>query len=432
MTPEERDILLSVRSRVHHRLVEELNVASRAVGRDLDRAYLAERARDLLASVTAEEKGLLLPQRLRNLLVSEVVDEVVGFGPLQPLLDDPSTTEILVNGPRKVLVERDGRFELTDVAFDDTAHIVRIVQKILALLGRRLDERSPMVDARLPDGARLNAVIPPVALNSPLVTIRKHAERALTAEGIVELGTLTEQMWQFLSVCVKARLNIVVSGGPGSGKTTLLRLLAETIPEGERIITVEDSAELMLKHDNLAAMETRPGTVEGVAEIGIGDLVRNALRMRPDRIIVGEVRGKEALDMLQALNTGTEGSLSTLHSNSPRDTLSRLESMCMMAGLDLPPRAIARQIESALHLIVHLSRFSDGARRITHISEVFSQEADVPGLQDVFVFRQTGVGSDGRVIGCHERVGIVPRCRGRLEAAGFGTEALLADTQKES
>lgn len=429
VSPAERKLLVDLRPRVHQELVKDLDATGVGDEQAHDRTFLFERARTILAKVTAEERGLLLPQRLREALILEVIDEVLGFGPLQPLLEDATVSEILVNGPRETFVERAGRFERADIVFDNEDHVVRVVQRILAPTGRRLDERSPMVDARLPDGSRLNAVIRPVAVAGPLVTIRKHAESPLQAEQLVEYGTFSASMWQFLRAAVRAKMNIVVSGGPGSGKTTLLRVLAAAIPAGERVVVMEDSAELMIERDNFVSMESRPATAEGVAEITIGDLVRNALRMRPDRIIVGEVRGKEAFDMLQALNTGTEGALSTLHSNSPEDALTRLESMCMMAGLELSSEAISRQIGSAIHLIVQQSRLSDGSRKVVNITEVEPGPDNTLGLRNVFVFRHAGLDEDGRVLGTHECVAAELLCADRLARAGIDAARFLVSAR---
>jgi len=432
ISPSERTLLLDLRPRVHQELVKDLEAAGVSDEQVHDRTFLFERARAVLGRVTAEERGILLPQRLREALILEVIDEVLGFGPLQPLLDDPSVSEILVNGPRETFVERGGRFERADIVFDHEDHVIRVVQRILAPTGRRLDERSPMVDARLPDGSRLNAVIRPVAVAGPLVTIRKHAESPLQAEQLVEFGTLSASLWRFLEAAVEAKMNIVISGGPGSGKTTLLRVLAAAIPEGERVVVMEDSAELMIERENFVSMESRPATSEGVTEITIGDLVRNALRMRPDRIIVGEVRGKEAFDMLQALNTGTEGALSTLHSNSPEDALTRLESMCMMAGLELSSEAISRQIGSAIHLIVQQSRLPDGSRKVTNVTEIESRPDNTLGLHDVFVFHHTGVDEHGRTLGYHECVATELLCTDRLARVGIDAARFLAEARSDS
>lgn len=336
------------------------------------------------------------------MLVQEVLDEIVGYGPLQAFLDDPTITEIMVNSADKIFYERKGRIYLSDQRFDNDEHVLRIIDKILSPLGRQVNERTPMMDARLPDGSRVNVIIPPLAIKGRCITIRKFSRKPLTIEKLIEFGSLTEPMAIFLQAAVRARLNIIVSGGTGSGKTTLLNVLSNFIPPWERIITVEDAAELQLQHENWVALEARPPNIEGQGAVPIRELVRNALRMRPDRIIVGECRGPEALDMIQAMNTGHDGSMSTLHSNSPRDTIYRLETMIMMAGMELPQKAIARQISSALHLIVHASRLSDGSRKVVQITEVQGLEGDTVLLQDIFVFEQKGVDDQGRVIGQHK------------------------------
>jgi pilus assembly protein CpaF len=351
-------------------------------------------------------------------LVEEIMNEVVGYGPIQPLIEDPRISEIMVNGPHQVYVEIEGRLHLTDRKFVDNEHVMRVIDRIVSPLGRRVDESIPMVDARLPDGSRVNAIIPPLCLNGPCLTIRKFSRTPLTPKKLVDLGTMTEEMCMFLEAAVQARLNILVSGGTGSGKTTTLNALSSFIPAHERIITIEDAAELQLQQEHVITLESRPPNIEGKGEITIRQLVRNALRMRPDRIVVGEVRGAEALDMLQAMNTGHDGSMSTLHSNSPRDTLSRLETMVLTAGTDLPSRAIREQISSALHLIVHQSRMRDGSRKITHITEVQRMEADQIVLQDLFVFQQHGVDTDGRVVGEHVSTGARPLFMDLLEAEG--------------
>jgi pilus assembly protein CpaF len=322
----------------------------------------------------------------------------------------------MVNGPKKVYVERHGKLELTPVTFQDEGHVMRIIDRIISPLGRRCDESSPMVDARLPDGSRVNAVIPPISLIGPVLTVRKFAKRPLTADDLIRNGTLTPELLEFLRACVVSRLNIVVSGGTGSGKTTLLNLLSSFIPSDERIITIEDAAELQLRQEHVVTMEARPANIEGRGAIVIRDLVINALRMRPNRIVVGECRGREALDMLQAMNTGHDGSLTTAHSNSPRDTLARLETMVLMAGMDLPLRAIREQIASALDLIVHQERMRDGSRRVVAVTEVVGMEGDVIVTQDLFVFEQTGV-EDGRIVGRLKPTGIRPKFTPRLEAA---------------
>lgn len=366
----------------------------------------------------ADTQGLTLPRMDRQRLTQEIMDEILGFGPIEPLLQDPTVNEIMVNGPRQVYVERKGKLEPAGVTFYDDAHVLHIIEKIVAPLGRRIDESQPMVDARLPDGSRVNAIIPPLALNGPTLTIRKFAKDPFKVEDLVRFGTLTTEMAAFLDACVKARLNIIVSGGTGSGKTTTLGVISSYIPEDERIITIEDAAELQLRQIHVVTLETRPANIEGKGAIMIRDLVRNALRMRPERIIVGEVRSGEALDMLQAMNTGHDGSLTTGHANAPRDMLSRLETMVLMAGMDLPIRAIREQISSAIDVIVQQSRLRDGSRKITHITEVLGMEGEVIVLQDIFRFDQTGIDKQGKVQGYFRATGIRPHFIDKLSAAG--------------
>jgi pilus assembly protein CpaF len=365
-----------------------------------------------------ESNSITIPRIEKQRIILEVIDEILGFGPITPLLNDDNISEIMVNGPKQVYIERQGRLEITNVTFYDDAHVLHIIEKIVAPIGRRIDESQPMVDARLPDGSRVNAIIPPLSLKGPIITIRKFSKDPYTAEDLISLGTLTWEMSQLLQACVQGRLNIVVSGGTGSGKTTTLNVLSSFIPENERIITIEDAAELQLFQNHVVTLETRPPNIEGKGGINIRDLVRNALRMRPERIIVGEVRGGEALDMLQAMNTGHNGSLTTGHANTPRDMLSRLETMVLMAGMDLPVRAIREQISSAIDIIVQQSRLRDGSRKVTHITEVLGMEGDIIIAQDIFKFEQTGVDSNGRVLGKIKPMGIRPRFLDRLTATG--------------
>jgi len=409
-----RQLLDDLRFKIHRKLLAETEFP---VLQRMDEEQLRQRVTQLVA-LEIQNNHLNLTARDREQLVQEVMDEVVGYGPIQPLIDDPRITEIMVNGPDKVYVEIDGKIHLTDRKFVDDEHVMRVIDRIVSPLGRRVDESMPMVDARLPDGSRVNAIIPPLAVNGPCLTIRKFSPTPLTPQKLVELGTMTEEMCIFLEAAVKARLNIIVSGGTGSGKTTTLNALSSFIPPHERIITIEDAAELRLQQEHVITLESRPPNIEGKGEITIRMLVRNALRMRPDRIVVGEVRGAEALDMLQAMNTGHDGSMSTLHSNSPRDTLSRLETMVLMAGTELPSRAIREQISSALHLIVHQSRLRDGSRKITHITEVQRMEADQIVLQDLFVYKKHGVDKDGKVIGEHIPTGARPLFMDLFEAEG--------------
>lgn len=366
----------------------------------------------------AETKSITLPRVERQRIVQEVMDEILGYGPISPLLQDPSVNEIMVNGPKQVYVERHGKLESVGVVFNDDAHVMHIIEKIVAPLGRRIDESQPMVDARLPDGSRVNAIIPPLALKGPTLTIRKFSEEPFQVGDLIRFSTLTPEMARFLEACVKGRLNIVVSGGTGSGKTTTLGVLSAYIPADERIITIEDAAELQLQQSHVVTLETRPANIEGKGAVTIRDLVRNALRMRPERIIVGEVRSGEALDMLQAMNTGHDGSLTTGHANSPRDMLSRLETMVLMAGMELPVRAIREQIASAIDVIVQQNRLRDGSRRITHVTEVLGMEGDVIVLQDIFRFEQIGVDQQGKALGAFRATGVRPHFMERLKAAG--------------
>ncbi len=375
-----------------------------------------------------EQAHVSLPQDLQRTIFTDVTNEMIGYGPIQPLLEDPLISEVMVNGPKKVYIEKKGQLVRTDVAFDDEAHVMRVIERIILPLGRRVDPDSPTVDARLPDGSRVNAVVRPVALDGPSITIRKFLKDKLTTEQLVEFGTLTPSMAEFLRACVLARLNIVISGGTGSGKTTLLNVLSGFIPENERIITIEDAAELQLQQDHVLRMETKPRNVDGGGETTVRDLVKNSLRMRPDRIVVGECRGGEALDMLQAMNTGHDGSLTTLHANSPRDALSRLETMVLMAGMELPLKVVRQQVSSAVDLIVQQTRLKDGSRKITAITEVAGMEGDTIVLTDIFKFEQTGIGEDGKVIGELKATGIRPMFSPRLEAAGYKLGAAIFGT----
>ena len=366
-----------------------------------------------------DQANLKLPQDFRGMILKEVLNELLGYGPLQPLLKDPEVTEVMVNGPKKVYVEKKGQLQKSSVVFDDDNHVLQIIDRIILPLGRRVDADSPTVDARLPDGSRVNAVIPPVSIDGPSITIRKFSKEKLDINALIDFGSITEKMAEFVRACVLAHLNIIISGGTGSGKTTLLNVLSSFIPENERIITIEDAAELQLQQDHVLRMETKPANLDGRGSVTIRDLVRNSLRMRPDRIVVGEVRGGEALDMLQAMNTGHDGSLTTLHSNSPRDAIARLETLVLMAGMDLPLKVVRQQIASAVDLIVQQTRLKDGTRKVTAITEVAGMEGDTVVLTDIFKFEQTGVATDGRVLGDLKPTGIRPLFSQRLEAAGF-------------
>ncbi len=370
-----------------------------------------------------EESNRHLSQGDKQKVIQYVLDEIFGYGPINSLLNDPSVTEIMVNGCDNVFVERDGKITKTDITFRDNDHVLHAINRIITPLGRRIDESSPTVDARLPDGSRVNAIIPPLALKGPSITIRKFSKDPFTVEELIKLGTMTREMAMFLKSCVRSRINIIVSGGTGSGKTTTLNVLSSFIPDKERIVTIEDTAELQLCQNHVVTLESRPANIEGRGQFTIRELVINSLRMRPDRIVVGEVRGGEALDMLQAMNTGHDGSISTLHANNPRDALARLETMVLMAGMELPLRAIREQISSAIELIIQQSRFSDGSRRITRISEVVGMEGDNITLQDIFVFEHSEVDGNGNVIGKHVATGIIPGCLDKLKAHG---EAIVA------
>ena len=366
-----------------------------------------------------QRANLQLPADMKKHVFKEVGDELFGFGPIQTLLDNSDVSEVMVNGPKSVYVEKNGKLVKTSVKFEDNDHVRRIIERIIAPLGRRVDEDSPTVDARLPDGSRVNAIILPVAIDGPSITIRKFAEDRLTVADLIKFGSLTENMSEFLRACVAARLNIIISGGTGSGKTTLLNVLSGFIPSDERIVTLEDAAELQLQQDHVVRLETKPPNADGRGEITIRNLVKNSLRMRPDRIIVGEVRGGEALDMLQAMNTGHDGSLATVHSNSPRDAVSRLETLVLMAGMDLPITVVRQQVASAVDLIVQQTRLSDGSRKVIAVSEVAGMEGDTIVLSDIFKFKQTGIGEGNKILGKTEPTGLRPLFAPRLEAAGF-------------
>jgi len=412
-TSPARDAYHDIKGRVQNRLLAELDPKMDVSQTEEVRTTIEE-----LFDAILSEENIILGRLERQRLFDQIVAEILGLGPLQPLLADSTLTEIMVNGANQIYVERDGKLEKTELEFESDEHLMRIIDRIVAPLGRRIDESSPYVDARLPDGSRVNAVIPPIALNGPTLTIRLFSKTPLTVENLINFGSITAEAIEFLKACVIARLNVVVSGGTGSGKTTLLNVLSGFIPENERIVTVENAAELQLRQEHVVTLESRPPNIEGKGAVTIQDLVVNCLRMRPDRIVVGECRSGEALDMLQAMNTGHDGSLTTAHSNSPRDTLARLETMVLMAGMELPVRAIREQIASAVDLIVHQERMRDGTRKVVNITEVQGMEGDVIVMQDVFTFQQTGI-EGGKVIGRLRPTGIRPKFIDRIEQANI-------------
>ncbi len=366
-----------------------------------------------------EQTQLKLPEDLRKQIFDQVLNDLLGYGPIQSLLEDDDISEVMVNGPKKVFIEKGGKLIKSNIAFDDDEHVLRVIDRIILPLGRHVDADSPTVDARLPDGSRVNAVVRPVAVDGPSITIRKFRKDRLKVEDLIAFDSLTKQMADFLEACVKARFNIIISGGTGSGKTTLLNVMSGYIPENERIITIEDAAELQLQQDHVMRMETKSANAEGLHAVSIRELVKNSLRMRPDRIGVGEVRGGEALDMLQAMNTGHDGSLTTVHANTPRDAISRIETLVLMAGMDLPLKVVRQQISSAVDLIVQQSRLKDGQRKVTAVTEVAGMEGDIIVLTDIFKFIQTGVSVEGKVLGEITATGIRPNFTPRLESAGF-------------
>jgi pilus assembly protein CpaF len=403
------------------------NVVRSMEGEELQLGDRQESMRQRLQEVYTQTR-VSLPEDIRKQIFHDILDELTGYGPIQPLLDDSDISEVMVNGPKKVFIEKNGKLTKTPVTFDDDDHVLRVIDRIILPLGRRVDPDSPTVDARLPDGSRVNAVIRPVSIDGPSITIRKFKKDKLSVQQLIDFGSLTPQMAEFIRACVLAHLNIVISGGTGSGKTTLLNVLSSYIPEEERIVTIEDAAELQLQQDHVLRMETKVANIDGKGAVTIRDLVRNSLRMRPDRIIVGECRGGETLDMLQAMNTGHDGSLTTLHANSPRDALSRMETMVLMAGMDLPLKVVRQQISSAVDLIIQQTRLKDGSRKVTAITEVVGMEGDVVVLTDIFKFEQTGVGQNGKIMGELKPTGIRPIFSPRLEAAGFklGAEVFMA------
>jgi pilus assembly protein CpaF len=409
----QRDPLVDLKTRVQNRLLSELDPSTDVTKVNEVRGTIQE----LFEQVLAEE-NILLSRPEKQRLFEQIAADILGFGPLQPLLEDESISEIMVNGAKNIYVERKGKIHRVPVSFESDDHVMRVIERIVAPLGRRIDESSPYVDARLPDGSRVNAVIPPISLVGPVITIRKFAKNPITIEQLVQYGSISAEALQFLKACVESSLNIVISGGTGSGKTTLLNVLSMFIPSDDRIVTIENAAELQLRQEHVVTLESRPPNIEGRGEVTVRHLVVNALRMRPDRIIVGEIRDEAALDMLQAMNTGHDGSMTTAHSNGPRDTLSRIETMCLMAGMDLPVRAIREQISSAIDLVVHQERMRDGTRKVSFITEVSGMEGDVITMTDIFVFEQTGY-EGGKVIGRLRPTGLRPKFMDKIEGAGI-------------
>lgn len=408
-----------LKARIHTKIIEEINTNSFKENVAEEQEESLEKDISEIVERFLEDEGTFITKLEKQKLISEIIDETIGFGPINQLIHDPGVSEIMVNGPDKVYIEKKGKLVLSDVTFKDDQHIMKVIEKIVAPLGRRIDESSPMVDARLPNGSRVNVIIPPLSLNGPTITIRKFSEKPFSVKDLINFGTVTPEVAILLKACVEGRLNIVVSGGTGSGKTTTLNVISSFIPEDERIVTIEDAAELQLMQEHVIRLETRPPNIEGKGAITIRDLVRNSLRMRPDRIIVGEVRSGEALDMLQAMNTGHDGSLTTGHANSPRDMLARLETMVMMAGMELPMKAIREQVASAIDLIVQQSRLRDGSRRITHITEVTGMEGDVITMQDIFLFKQHSRDERGHIIGELLPTGLKPKFIEKMEDAGI-------------
>jgi pilus assembly protein CpaF len=402
-----------LKTRVQNKLLAELDPSM-----DITKTEEVRRTIQVLYEQILSDENIVLSRPERARLFEQISAEILGFGPLQSLLEDDSVTEIMVNGAKNIYIERKGKLHRVPVTFESNDHVMRIIDRIVSPLGRRIDESSPYVDARLPDGSRVNAVIPPISLVGPILTIRKFARTPITVEQLLEFGTLTAEALQFIKACVEARINILISGGTGSGKTTLLNILSGFIPSDERIITIENAAELQLRQEHVVTLESRPPNIESRGEITIRQLVINSLRMRPDRIIVGEIRDEAALDMLQAMNTGHDGSMTTLHSNSPRDTLARLETMTLMAGMDLPVRAVREQVASAIDVIIHEERMRDGSRKIVNITEVSGMEGEVITTTDIFVFEQTGI-EGNRVMGTLRPTGLRPKFMEKLEAAGI-------------
>lgn len=424
---ETRDTFTELKSRLHQTLINRLDLS---VLISVDRNVLSTQIGRVIEQLVAEE-GTFLGPDTRDRLISEIQDEILGLGPLEQYMSRPDVSDILVNGYDRVYIEREGRLELTETRFKDNDHLMKIIDRIVTRVGRRLDEASPMVDARLEDGSRVNAIIPPLALDGPMLSIRRFRTNVLNIEDLLELGSITQPLFEFITASVKAKLNIVISGGTGSGKTTLLNIVSAYIPEDERIVTIEDSAELQLQQPHVVRLETRPPNIEGRGTVTQRDLLRNALRMRPDRIIIGEVRGSEIYDMLQAMNTGHDGSLTTVHANGTRDCLLRLETLMLLSGIEIPTRAIRELISSSINMIVQVTRFSDGTRRVSSISEIVGMEQSTITLQEIFRFERTGIGEGGRVLGHFRPTGIRPKALEQFAGAGIQLPTELFDPDHE-